>query len=271
MVRASPLALLALALAAGAWRAEAQVANFSSFQREPLITPRWQFGLLNSTSNFSASQPVFWQLLVHSNNKRVVGTAPGYEYVQINDLFVEILAGKRGGVFHVRAVAKHCTDTPGVECVGTSLWIVLSYAQFTGFGLGAAAAVALCSFALLRRMQPPPETPQERNEESIRLSVMQEHYGTVSPQPPGRASPLVGAAGRAGAWDAGGPTGLPPGGYSPPNYNYAGGGRSYTSPGGYAPPSNGGRGRGRAQPLPHLRDPGRLGPPRRMGGAGDSL
>lgn len=271
MARALPLALLLALLAAGA---EAQVSNFSRFDREPLITPRWQFGLPNSTSNFTASQPVNWELLVHSNNKRVVGTTPGYEYVQINDFFVEILAGKRGGVFHVRAVAKHCAGLAGVECVGTSLWIVLSYAQFTGFGLGAAAAIALCSYALLRRLQPPPETPQERNEESIRLSVMQEHYGTVSPQPPGRASPLVGGGGRAGAWDGGRPTGLPPGGYSPPNYSNAGAGR-YTPtgapPGGYSPPSYAGRGRGRAQPMPHLRDPGRLGPPRRMGGAGDSL
>ena len=261
LARAAPLAVLALALASGLWRAEAQL-SLSRFQREPLITPRWQFGLPNTTSNFSANQPVNWELLVHDNSKRVVGTLPGYQFVEITDLFVEILAGKRGGLFHLRAVAKHCATTTDVGCVGTSVWIVLSYAQFTGFGLGAAAAVALCSFALLRRFQPPPETPQERNEESIRLSVIQEHYGTVSPQPPGRASPLVGrgppqayygqggGAGGAGAY-GGGYSGVPPGGYSPPNY--------------------GGRGQAGRMAARSRDTSARLGPPRRLGGAGDTL
>ena len=250
--RAAPLALLAVALAVGVWRAEAQL-SLSRLQRAPLITPRWAFALPNTTSNFTASQPVTWELLVRDNTKRVVGSLPGYAYVEINDEFVEILAGKRGGVFHVRAVAHHCATTTSVGCVGTSLWVVLSYAQFTGMGLGAAAAVGLCSFALLRRLQPPPETPLERNEESIRLSVIQEHYGTVSPQPPGRASPQVGRTGLGpgmGAYGANSAAyGLPPGGYSPPNY----GGRAGRLP-------------------PHTRDPSqRLGPPRRLGGAGDTL
>ena len=256
LARAASLAVLALALAAGLWRAEAL--SFAA----PLISPRWQVALPNTTSNFSASQPVTWELLVHDNSKRVVGSLPGYDYVQVTAEHIEILAGTRGGLFHLRAVSKNCRSTTGVGCAGTSVWLVLSYAQFSLLGFGTAAAVGLVGFALLRRLQPPPETPESRNEESIRLSVMEEHYGTVSPQPPGRASPL-GARG-------GLPYGRGAGGAGPGGYGSAGagayGGNLGLPPGGYSPPS----GRGR-MPVRTYDASGRLGPPRRAGGAGDCL
>ena len=262
--RAASLVVLACALAAGLWRAEAMA--LAGLGSPPLISPRWQLGLPNTTSNFSATVPVTWELLVHDNSKRVVGSLPGYDYVQITAEHVEILAGTRGGLFHLRAVAKHCGTTTGVGCVGTSVWLVLSWTQFTMFGFGAAAAVGLCSFALLRRLQPPPELPESRNEESIRLSVMDEHYGTVSPQPPGRASPM-------------GPRGgLPYGGRGAGPGGYAGGGAGpYISrdlglpPGGYSAPTYAGRGPRGRMPVRTYDASGRLGPPRRAGAAGDTL
>lgn len=198
-----------------------------------------------------------------SRSAGVVGTLPGYDYVQVTAEHIEILAGSRGGLFHLRAVAKHCGSNTGAGCVGTSVWLVLSWTEFTLMGFGAAAAVGLFGFALLRRLQPPPEVPESRNEESIRLSVMEEHYGTVSPQPPGRASPGMGARG-------GTPYGRGAGRAGPGGYGGAGagayGGNLGLPPGGYSPP--GGRGR---LPLRTYDASGRLGPPRRAGGAGDCL
>jgi len=261
LARAASLGVLLLALVAGLWRAEAL-----SFASQPLISPRWQLGLPNTTSNFSASAPVTWELLMHDNSKHVVDSLPGYEYVQITAMHIEILAGTRGGLFHLRAVAKHCST--GIPCAGTSTWVVLSWGQFSMLGFGAAGAVGLCSFALLRRLQPPPETPESRNEESIRLSVMEEHYGTVSPQPPGRASPL----GPKGGLPYGrGVGGAGPGGYAGAGAGGAGGygGNLGLPPGGYSPP--GGRLPRGQMPVRTYDASGRLGPPRRSGGAGDCL
>jgi hypothetical protein len=168
--RAAAALCLAAALAAGCGLAAAA--------GTPLIAPAFQFGLPNTTSNWTATAPVTWALLDRSNSRRIVGAVPGYAEVWITDTNLELLAGQRGGLFHVRALRNSCTDAADAGCVATALWLVLSDVQMAGLGFAVAVAVTLCAFGVVRRLQPPPETPEERHRRMVGLGIVQDYYGT---------------------------------------------------------------------------------------------
>jgi hypothetical protein len=192
------LALLALCLALGLAHAAA-----SSASAPPLISPRFQFGLPNTTSNFTATAPVTWALLDRHNSKRVIGSVPGYAFVWVTDTFVEILAGERAGLFHLRALRNSCADADADAqgCVATVTWLVLSDAQMTALGLSVASATMLCAFAVVRRLQPGPESKEEKHQRSVGMGIVADYYGTFE------GSVAGGAPGR-GARGAGGGRGV---------------------------------------------------------------
>jgi hypothetical protein len=169
--RAAPSLLLAVALAVGCCRA----AHASA---PPLISPSFQFGLPNASSNWTASEPVTWTLLTRDNTHRVIGAVPGYAMLYITSQALEVLAGQQGGVYHVRALRNSCVDVGGAGCVATATWVVLSYGEMAGLGLGAAAVSVLCCFGVVRRLQPAPETEEEKRWRASGLGVVREYYGT---------------------------------------------------------------------------------------------
>jgi hypothetical protein len=169
--RAAPSILLALALAVGCCRA----AHASA---PPLISPSFQFGLPNTTSNWTASEPVTWSLLTRDNTHRVIGAVSGYAELYITSTTLEVLAGQQGGVYHVRALRNSCADEGGTGCVATCTWVVLSYAEMAGLGLAAAALCVLCCFGVVRRLQPAPETEEEKRWRATGLGIAADYYGT---------------------------------------------------------------------------------------------
>ena len=123
--------------------------------------------------------PVTWALLDRDNTKRVVGALPGYSLVWVTDQFIEILAGERGGVFHVRALRNSCADdASGPGCVATAVWLVLSDAQMAGMLLTCCAALALCAVGVVRRLQPAPESAEEKAQRMTGMAVVHEYYGS---------------------------------------------------------------------------------------------
>ena len=137
-----------------------------------LIRPGFAWSVVNTTANFTASVPVTWSLLTQDNAARVVGNQSGYELLWVTDQFIEIQAGLKGGVFHLRALRNACEGAEAAGCVDTAVWVVFTEWHFFALTLGLfGGAVGVVLFTL-SRLRPAAETEAERQRRLLGLGLV---------------------------------------------------------------------------------------------------
>jgi hypothetical protein len=120
------------------------------------VSPWISVSVVNTTANWTATEPVSWALLSRNNARRIVGSVAGYEELEVTSLHIEILAGEVGGIFHLRAL-KNSGDG-----AATAVWIVLSDFQLVGIAFGTVCCLVLGLLVAIVRLRPLPETEAER-------------------------------------------------------------------------------------------------------------
>jgi hypothetical protein len=219
------------------------LAFFSQPVDAGLVTPHITFSYFNTTANWTASEPVSWELLSSNNGAcstgavrvfraalslspltslfclssllllfshppladRVVGD--GFSVLWETATHIQMVSGERSGVYHLRAVRNGCGTA--TWCVDTAIWVVVSDGQY-GAALFGVVATGVCAILLaVSRLRPPAESEMERRRRlASAVGKAEPAYGTAEDVPLLSRTPAAAAPRRFVPLISGGSRGL---------------------------------------------------------------